>query len=225
MGRTGFVLRALLRGHEDDAVRTGRTVDGGGSRILQDGHGLDVLRGQGADFAARDAVDDHERTVAGLQGGGAADLVVGTGVRVGALARDDVQAGDLTGEHRHGVVRGTAEEVLAVHLDDGRRDLLLGEGTVADDDHLVQELRILGKEDAGRDLGGLENLRGIADAADLDDRIGIRDAEHEVSVQTGRRTVRRALLQDGSADDRALCVLYHTFDQVSALGGHHTHCE
>ena len=68
-------------------------------------------------------------------------------------------------------------------------------------------------------------MRGIADAADLDDRIGIRDAEHEVSVQTGRRTVRRALLQDGSADDRALCVLYHTFDQVSALGGHHTHCE
>ena len=225
MGRTGLILGALLRGDEDDAVRAGRTVDGGGSRILQDGHGLDVLRGQGADVAARDAVDHHERAVAGLQGGGAADLVVGTGVRVGTLARDDVQAGHLTGEHRHRVVGGAAEEVLAVHLDDGRGNLLLGQSTVTDDDHFVQEFRVLFEEDPGRDLGGLVNLRGIADAADFHQRIRIRDAKGEITVQVGRGTIRRALLQDGGADDRALRILHHAFDQVSALGGHQTRCD
>ena len=225
MGRAGLILGALLGGHEDDTVRTGRTVDGSGSRVLQDGHGLDVLRGQGADVAARDAVDHHERAVAGLQGGGAADLVVGTGVRVGALARHDVQAGDLTGEHRHRVVGGAAEEVLAVHLDDGRGNLLLGEGTVADDHDFVEELGVLEEENPGRNLRGLEYLGGVADATDFHQRICIRDAKDEITIQAGRRTVRRALLQDGGADDRAHRILHHTFDQVSALGGHQTRCQ
>ncbi len=222
MGRTGLVLGTLLGGHEDDTVRTGRTIDGGGSRILQDGHGLDVLRGQGADVAARDTVDHHERTVAGLQGGGAADLVVGTGVRVGALARHDVQARDLTGEHRHRVVGRAAEEVLAVHLDDGSGNLLLGEGTVTDDHDFVEEFGVLEEDYLGRNLGGLEYLRGVADATDFHQCIRIRHAEDVITVQAGRGTVRRVLLQHGGTDDRTLGVNDHALDQVPALGEYRT---
>ena len=225
MGRTGLVLGALLGGHEDDAVRAGRTVDGSGSRILQDGHGLDVLRGEGADVAARHAVDHHERAVAGLQGGGAADLIVGTGVRVGSLAGHDVQAGHLTGEHRHRIVGGAAEEVLAVHLDDGRGNLLLGQGTVADDHDFVEEFGVLEEDDLGRYLRGLENLRGVADAADFHQYITIRHAEDVVSVQTGRGAIHRALLQDGGSDNRTLGVNDHALDLVRALGEYHTRCD
>ena len=152
MGRSGLVLGTLLGGDEDDAVRAAGAVDGGRGRILEDGHRLDVLRGQGADFTAGDAVDHHERAVAGIEGGRAADLVVGAGVRVGALARDHVQAGHLTREHRHRVVGGAAEEVLAVHLDDGRGNLLLGQGAVADDHDFVQELGVLEEDHLGRNL-------------------------------------------------------------------------
>ena len=65
---------ALLGGDEDYAVSTARTVNCRRCSILEDGHAFDVLRGDIADVASGDAVDDDERLIACLQGGCATDL-------------------------------------------------------------------------------------------------------------------------------------------------------
>ena len=69
-----------LGGHQDDAVRSAGTVDGGGSRVLQDGQALDIVRVDGGDGVVRvgevalvtrhhrNTVDDPERLVAGVDG-------------------------------------------------------------------------------------------------------------------------------------------------------------
>ena len=58
-------LRALLRRHEDDAVRAAAAVDRRGRRVLEDVDRLDDRRIEVLDAAGdRNAVDDVERLVA-----------------------------------------------------------------------------------------------------------------------------------------------------------------
>ncbi len=118
MGRAHFAA-AFLGGDEDDAVGPTGTVDGGRCSILEYGHGFDVLGRDVADVAARHSVYDHQRLVAGLQGGCTAHLQRGVGVGVGGCRGHDVQTGHLTGKHFHGVVHSSLEEIFLVHLYDG----------------------------------------------------------------------------------------------------------
>ena len=74
---TGFTA---LRGHQDDAVGSAGTVDGGGSGVLQDGQALDIVRVDRGDGVVGvgevalvtghhgDTVHDPQRLVAGVDG-------------------------------------------------------------------------------------------------------------------------------------------------------------
>ena len=106
------------------------------------------------------------------------------------------------------------------HRRDGTGEVALPDGTVADDHDFIQEVGILSEGDGGRDLGGLEDLGRVADAADFDHRIRIRDGEDEVAIDARGGSVRRALLHDGGSDDRTHGVHDDTFNLVSALGEH-----
>ena len=206
MCSAGFILGALSGGDENHTVSTAGTVDGGRCGILQDGHGLDVLGRQAAEFTAGNAVDHHQRSVAGVQGSGATDLKVRAGVRVGTLAGNDVETGHFTREHGHGVVGGAPEEIFAVDLYDGGRQFLLGQGAVANHDYVIQKFAVFFQPDGRRDLLGRENLCCIADATDFHQCFGGRDAQDVVAVQPGGRAIGRALFHDSGANDGSLAV-------------------
>ncbi len=78
---------ALHGGHHDDASSATAAVLCGLRCVLQDGHALDVVRGQGIEHrhVAKDAIDDYQWIAAARKRAGAAD--VDAGVAHGVAAR------------------------------------------------------------------------------------------------------------------------------------------
>ena len=134
---------ALLGGDEDDAVCSAVSVDGGSRSILEDGHGLYVVRVDVGDGSAvGSAVNHDERAVACTQradttdadGRGAAGRVTGGG--------DDLDTG---GGAREGVGHTGGDlllDLLALHHGGRAGEGGLGGRTVSHDDGLVDELGI-----------------------------------------------------------------------------------
>ena len=189
----------------------------------------------------RQAVDDVQRRVGGVDGGAATDADGRGGARHTVTGGHD-HARALAAEH---VGRGRNDalvDLIGLDRRDGTGEVALLDGTVTDDHDLVQEVRVLGKGDGARNLGRLEDLRRIADAADLDQDVAVRDIEHEVAVHArGRavrrallhevavhargRAVRRALLHDGGPDHGSQGVDYDSFDLIPALGEYRRACQ
>ena len=165
-----------------------------------------------------------QRVVGGVDGGAAADADGRAGTRHTVTGGDD-HARALAAEE---VGRGgddTLVDLIGLDRGDGTGEVALLHGTVADDHDLVQELGVLDEGDGARNLGGLEDLRRIADAADLDQDVAVRDIEHEVAVHARGRAVRRALLHDGGPDHGSQGVDYDSFDLIPALGEHSGACQ
>ena len=149
---------ALLRGlrsDDDYTIGTGRSVNGGGGRILQDLYGSDVGRVQ---FAVRTfhAVDDEQRGVAAVDGTVAAkhhadalvDVTVGT---------DDVQTRNLALEGLHDVVGRTLYDVFALYRRNGTGEVALAHRTVTDDHQLVEGFLVTRKGDVDDSTPGNGN--------------------------------------------------------------------
>ena len=195
--RTAFLT--LLGGHEDNAVRSTRTVDGGGGGVLEDVDGLDVGGVQGAQAAARDAVDDVQRL-------GIADGAHTADVHLEALARLTGTLGDgdaraLALESAEG--RGGVEfrEVVALHLDRGPGEELLLLDTVTDDHRLGQLVQVGFQDDVhdGTAVDG-DFLAGVAEDFHGEDAVG-RSLHRVLAVDVGRGPVGRSLDDDRGERD------------------------
>ena len=186
---------------EDDAGGAAGTVDGGRGSVLQHGDFFDGFRSDGFQ-GALDAVHQDERGVAAHQGGDAAEHDGGGGIRV-TVALGDVQAGHLALDELGGIADVTGEEVLALDRGDGRSDVSLALGTVADDDRVVQgqDVRLDGEVDPGASADGF--FQGLeADGGHRDDGVRL-DARNPVgTVDVGDGARRGAGDQDARADDR-----------------------
>ena len=93
-----FSLRAFFGGDEYNAVTCLRTVDGGGSSVLQDLHALDAVRINGADILHQKAVHDIKR--------------VGGSVRSDTADADRRHCARLGGSGDQGHARGLTLESL-----------------------------------------------------------------------------------------------------------------
>ncbi len=154
-----------LRGDHHDAVRAARAVDRGGGGILQDVDRLDLVgvdAGDGGDILAahaelrvvllddRDAVDDVERLVAGVDRRWAAhahgDAVAGV---AGVLHH--LNARRLTLERSIDACRGSVRDLRCRDGRDRAADVLAARGAVADDDDLGQRASYGDEREVGRD--------------------------------------------------------------------------
>ena len=132
---------------EDDAIGSARSVDGGGGRILEDCHVLDVVRiDQRQEVAAATdarahlhghAVEHDERVVAGIERSSAADADGASGRRRAAAA-DDLHAAHLAVDELFGRIDHALVEVLAAHVAHRAREVALALHAIADDDHLAE---------------------------------------------------------------------------------------
>ena len=114
-----FALLALAGGDDDDAVGTAGAVDGGGSGVLEDFDGGDIIRVEALHVALGHAVDHVERVVAGADGGGTADADLGIGARLG-VGDLDIDTGELALEGLFGTGHRAVVDGGVVHLGDGR---------------------------------------------------------------------------------------------------------
>ena len=220
------VLGALLGGDDDNTVGCTGTEDGGGRSVLQHGEALDIGRVDGGqrvchavDAYLRDgeAVDHDQRVVVGLQGGAATDTDGVAGTR-STITGGHHHTGALTLQEGSRGSGDTLVQLVGLHSGDRTGHIVLLYGTVTDDHHLVQEMGILFEGNGCGHVLGRKALGGVADAGDLNDRIGAGDSEDEVAVEAGGRTVGRPLLHNRSADYGAKRIFNHTFNLVSALG-------
>ena len=181
----GLVPGTGFGGDHDDTAGSGRTVQGGGGSVLQDGDGLDVV---GVEGAAGDAVHHIERTGACGDGAGTADADVGvvTGL---AGAVHDHDAGHLALQHVTYVVGAHVAEFLTAHRDDGAgefRFLLRG---VTQDNDFVEGLgvRAEGYVDDGAAVDRFRNA-DITQGGERDR--GVRGRlDHEFTVVIGNGSV------------------------------------
>ena len=229
VGDLGSLVGAALLGRDDDdTVGSAGTVDGGCGSVLQDVEALDIGRidhgeevGQTLDTVVVHCktVDDDERVIGSVQGRTSTDTD-GRAATRGAAGTGNADAGDLAGQHILGVHDDTL--VLGVRFKGGHRagEVALLDGTVADDHDLVEELAVLLEGDGARHLGCLEGKGRVTDAADLDDRIGARDVQDEVTVDARHGAVVGTLLDDCRTDDGAHGVGNNTLHLISALGEH-----
>ena len=213
-------LRAALGGDEDDTVTGLRTIDGGGSGVLQDLHGLDHGRIQVLDVVHFQAIHDQERAEAGTAvGGDTADADMGLFTRSARIGID-LDTGGLALQGGGGIGGGTVHQFLGT---DGRHrtgEVALALDTVADDHGLIQEFGVLLQDDL--DLGLVadgNHLRGVTDAGDFDTGAG-RDGQAESAVRVGPRADGRVADQhDGGPDDGSARGIDHGPPDRPVLGG------
>ena len=220
---------ALLGGDDDNTIGSAGSVDGGRGGVLQDGEALDVVGVDGgqrvghtltAVGSQRNAVDNHQRVVGGVQGSGTTHAEGGAGTRT-TVAGNHLQAGHLTLEHILGRDDGAAVDFFRLDGGHGTGHIVFLYRAVADHNHLIQEMGILFEGNGGRNAFGRKGLGGVTDAGYLNHCIGAGNGDGVVAVQAGGRTVGRPLFQDRGSDDRTHGVYHHTFNLVSALGKYH----
>ena len=124
----------------------------------------------------------------------------------------------MEGAHRVG--GNLLGELVALHVDNWRREVLCLLGAVTHNHNLVKEVGVLFKDDAGRDGRGRERLRGVAYAAYLYHGIGAFHHEEEIAVQARGGAVLGTGFHHRCADDRAQGVLYNAFYLILGKGSY-----
>ena len=209
---------ALLGRDDDHAVRRTRAVQGSRRGVLDDGDVFDVavvqgghdvqtrIAAGGADVTAahRNAVDDIERRVAGIERAHTADVQAGGGTRLaGGLA--ELHARGVALQH---VLEGNGRyirEPFLLHAGSGTGVGRFFEGTVTGHDDLVHQdgvgIQLDGKQTFGSDA---DFLVDIAQAGHDEGHRQGRDLQGEASVNIRRRTLAGTFHHDTRADDRLL---------------------
>ena len=169
-----------------------------------------------AHVAAGDAVDDHERTFAGVDRSHAAQLEVVAAVGAGA-ARNG-QAGNLALKRRgDGRAAHAGHQIVALDRGDGRSHRLLLHRAVADHDDIFQHLAVFLQNDVEHRLcADLDGLLHIADVGDFQFASG-RNPDRETTVGPRRRTCRRADHHDRGADERFSGLIGHLAAHLVAV--------
>ena len=239
---TGILL-TLLHGDEHDTVRTFGTVQGGGGGALQDGEVLDILHvdvGQtvgvdtlvapvvgvvGIAVTHRHAVHDDERLAGTRDGGDTAD-VDGDSTRGAARSGGHADTGSLAVEggtqgRRHGVVQR-----LGIDGAHGVTDpLLILADTEGGDDGAFQQFGVLVEDDIQVATIPGDDLRGIADAGELDLVSHLGVGECVGTVHVGNRAVVGSLHKHGSADNTVTGGILHSSLDGRLRIGHQSGCE
>ena len=173
---------AALGGHEDDAGGATGTVQGGGSRILQDGDALDVtLRDVGQAGRIRSAVDDDERIGRSGQGGDTADVDATAAGTRGAGGTLHLETGNLADQGVGNIGRRALLQFIGFHHGRGAGEGLLRGRTESDDDGFVQQIGVLFHDDVDDTTSFHRNL--LADEADVrDGQDGVRRSVDGVSA-------------------------------------------
>ena len=124
----------LLGRHQDNAVGSTGTVDGGCGGVLEDGEGVDVIRVDHGEVAVGDGdtVHNKERVVRGVQGSRTTDPDLSTGTR-STVARNDHDAGALAAKEFIGIGDRTAVEFIGLDHGHGTGQVLLLDVAVTDD--------------------------------------------------------------------------------------------
>ncbi len=202
----GLVLRAALRGDDDDAVCSTGAVDGGCGGVLEYLDGLDVVRREVADGGThRDTVDDVERRGA-AERAETTDLDgrVGTWLTVGR----NLDTSRLALEHGGDVGVGDLLEFIGVDDGDGTCEVGLALDTVADDDELTKLGRLLGEGEVDRGAAVDVGLRAIVSyKGDREVGVGGRH-ERVVAVDVGDGAICRAGLEDSGSHDGLAVIVY-----------------
>ena len=173
---------AALGGHEDDAGGATGAVQGGGSRILQDGDALDVtLRDVGQAGRIRSAVDDDERIGRSGQGGNTADVDATAAGTRGAGGTLHLETGHLADQGVGNIGRRALLQFIGFHHGRGAGEGLLRGRTESDDDGFVQQIGVLFHDDVDDTTSFHRNL--LADEADVrDGQDGVRRSVDGVSA-------------------------------------------
>ena len=220
-----LTFASLLRGDDDDTVRTTATIDGSRRSVLQDGEALDVLGihhrkgiGQTLDtlIVHSQTVDDNQRVVGSREGGTAADADCGSATR-GAAAIDDTDTSNLALNHVLGVSNRTMVLLVGLQGADGTCKVMLLHGSITDDNHILQHLGVLLKSDvdnrANRNGHCLETHERNSNLATL------RCRDREITVEVCRRATLLSYNANGSTKDRfAGIILNITFHRNLCKG-------
>ena len=184
----------LLGGDEHDTVRGAGAVDGGGSRILQDVDGLDVVRVEGVDVTAGHAVD-HVQRLGIADGAQTADVHLVAAARLAGILGDrDTRALALQGGEGGGGVE--FREIVTLHLDRGSGEEFLLLDTVTDDHRLVQLVQVGIQDDVhGRTAVDSDLPAHIAEEIHGEDAVR-GSLERERTIQVGGGPHGRSLDDD-----------------------------
>ena len=202
------VALALLGRNEDDTVRTTCTVDGAGSRVLEDIDALDVGRVQRVDVTTRNAVDDVQRGI-GTDGTHTADVHIVTRSRLAGRVHDaHTRSGGLHGTEGAGGIEFGQIVALDLHGGAGHELLLLD--TITHHHHFFEKFGVFFEQDVELARSGDgEDLGPVADGGNLDAG-SLLDAQHEITVKIRDRTILRAAFDDARPDDRPDRILDRT---------------
>ncbi len=213
-------LARLVSDH-DDAVGTAGTVQGVRGGVLQDGHGLDVIRVDVVQVTlVRSAVHDEERLLAGADRAESADSDRRRRAR-GARGVGQLHAGYLTGQCLSDVRSLYFGDII--RFDDAGRT---GEGlflglTESDHDHIVDALRVLLQYhlQIGLAVDG-DHLALVTDERNHQITVH-RGTQSKLSGDVGRRTRgRRSLYKHGGSYDRIAVLAAYSTRYLLVLG----HC-
>ena len=213
------VTGALLRRHEDDPIRSARTIDSTGSPILEDIEALDIVGVEVRQITTRHPVDDDEWAEACSTGGDPTHLDACLIVGVTCSGIRDTHTSDLPLDHHRGVDGSHLREVLGGDVGDSGGQLLLAHRAIADDDDLIERSGIFGEDDLDLTTAIKGYLKGlVSDVAHADRSLRILSLEDEVPLGIGHGTIGRTLLEDGRPDDGLTCWVSHGTLDAHALG-------
>ena len=150
----------FLGGDDHDTVRTAVTINGGCGSVLQDGHGLDVLRVDvGNGTIIRNAIHHDKRAVGSGHGTDTtdADRISTTTCRV-AAGTGDLHTRGSTGKSARYAGRNFLLDCLVVNDRRGSRKGTLGRRTIRNDDGFVQELAVILEDDVDVGASGYGDI-------------------------------------------------------------------
>ena len=182
-----FHAGTVLARDEDHTESSTRTVDGSGSRILQHGDALDVVRVHEGEVRNLHTVEEDQRVAVSVHGTRTTDLhrrgftqVIG--------GEGDRQTGDNALETlRHVRNRLAVESLVNIDRRNGTRQVDFLLRTETDDHDFIQEFVVFGKDNAQVRSGG-DILGDITDAGNVQRRSGgSLDSEVTLSVRHGTR--------------------------------------
>ena len=209
-----FTLTAAGGDHDDTVTGLG-TVDGGGSTVLEDFHGLDVVGVDTGDGVGAPAIH-HIQGIGRTVGGDTADLDARGSARTGGIG-EHLDTGRLALES--GFRRGdrTVLDVLGFHLGDGARDIGFLLDAVTHDNRFLDHLGVkLHLDFQVRITRNHIFLRQIADGRDNDGG-SLGNDEAECTVKIGNSAVGGAFLHHAGGDHRLILLVKHPTRDDRAL--------